>query len=157
MNSSVLDQADHGFSGNLAFNGVEPGKHNGVGRVVDQHRDACGGLEGSDIAPLPADNPPLDLLVAVQQNGGRCSLVSVFAGVALYSQPNDPTRFFLCMIFCTVNDGLGNLTRLHLGFVSNDFKKTIPRIVRAQAGNFAQRLLVLLDQLLRRSLCFTKI
>ena len=81
----------------------------------------------------------------------------MFAGETLDGQSNDPPRLLLGVIFRPFNDRLRNLTGLHFGFIADDLKKLFPRIVRAQAGDFDERLLVLRDQPLRRFLLVAEI
>ena len=81
----------------------------------------------------------------------------MFAGETLDGQSNDPPRLLLSVIFRPFNDRLRNLTGLHFGFIADDPKKLIPRIVRAQGGDFDERLLVLRDQPLRRFLLVAEI
>ena len=61
------------------------------------------------------------------------------------------------MILRAVDDGPGDLARLHLGLVADDFKKPILGCFRTQPGEFPQRLFVLLDQLRRCFLFFPEV
>ena len=59
MNAAVLDQPFERDLGDLAANAVETGDDHHPRRVVDDHVDAGGLLEGADVAPLAADDPAL--------------------------------------------------------------------------------------------------
>ncbi len=82
MDPAVLDQLLERELGDLAADAVEPRDDDHAGRVVDDHVDAGGLLEGADVPALAADDPPLHLVVGdVDRADGH--LGGVRRGVAL--------------------------------------------------------------------------
>ena len=59
----VLDQCLEGSPGDFPANGVEAREQNRVRGLVDEERDAGHRFKAADVAPLPADEPTLHLVV----------------------------------------------------------------------------------------------
>ena len=94
MNSPVLDQPFERDLGDLAADAVEAGDDDHAGRVVDDHVDAGRLLEGADVAPLAADDPPFHLVVGdVDRADGDFG--GVRRGVALDRGGQDLAAFLL--------------------------------------------------------------
>ena len=62
MDAAVLDQGLRAPAGDLAAHRIKGGEQHQLRRFVDQQRDPGGGLEGLDVAALPADDPALHFL-----------------------------------------------------------------------------------------------
>src|SRR5262249_26177779 len=82
MNSAIDDEALHGFASDFAADGIEAGKQNCAGGVVDEDGDAGSGFEGANVAPFAANDAAFDV-VALKGNGGGGVFEGVFAGVTL--------------------------------------------------------------------------
>ena len=65
MDAAIEQEALHGFAGDLAAHRIKAGKHHGIGRIVDEHGDARGGLEGADVATFAADDAAFQFLIRV--------------------------------------------------------------------------------------------
>ena len=94
VDAAVLDQLLQRDLGDLAADAVEAGDDHHAGRVVDDHVDAGGLLEGADVPPLAADDPPLHL-VAGDVDRADGDLGGVRRGVALDGRRQDLARLLL--------------------------------------------------------------
>ena len=80
--------------GDLAADRVEAADDHHAGRVVDDHVDAGGLLEGADVAPFAADDPALHF-VAGDVDGAGGGLGRVGGGVALHGGEQHLARLLL--------------------------------------------------------------
>jgi hypothetical protein len=62
MDPAIFDQHLQGDAADLPAHRVEAGQQHRFGGVVDDDVDAGDGLEGSNVAPLAADDAALDLI-----------------------------------------------------------------------------------------------
>jgi hypothetical protein len=82
VDPAVRDEPLDGLAGDLAADRVEAREDDRPGRVVHDQLDAGGGLERPDVAPLAADDPPLQVVARqVHDRDGR--LDRVLGGAAL--------------------------------------------------------------------------
>ena len=63
MDSAVGDQPLQGEARHLAPHRIEAGEHDRLRRIIDDQIDPRRRLDRPDIPPLPADDPPLHLIV----------------------------------------------------------------------------------------------
>ena len=82
VDAAVLDELGQGEPGGLAADVVEGADDDDAGRVVDDHIDAGGLLEGADVAALAADDPALHV-VAGDVDRADGGVGGVLGGVAL--------------------------------------------------------------------------
>ncbi len=94
MDAPVLDQPLKSDLGDLAADAVETGDDHHAGRVVDDHVDAGGLFECSDIAPFTADDPTFHLVVG-DVDGADGDFGRVRRGVALNRGGEDFAAFLL--------------------------------------------------------------
>ena len=62
VDPAILDEIGQSLPGDLTPHGLEARQDHGARRVIDDQVDTGGLLEGSDIATLAADDPPLHLI-----------------------------------------------------------------------------------------------
>ena len=124
--------------------GSNAGKHHGIGRVVNQHRHAGGGLEGADVAAFAADDAALDV-VALEGDGGGGGFEGVLAGVTLDGDADDAAGLFLRARLGLFDDVARQVARVARGFLLDFLEelragfvlgqmRTSPGVVRAVAG-----------------------
>ena len=82
VDAPVCDQRSQRATGDLAAQGVERGEYDRVRRVVQQQRHARLRLERADVAPVAADDAPLQLRIRKLHRRGR-ELVQVRDGAPL--------------------------------------------------------------------------
>ncbi len=88
MDAPVGDQAFEGKPGNLAAHRVERRNRHGLGGVVDDDVDAGDGLEGADVAAVPADDAALHV-VGRQGDHGHGGLGDDLGGEPLNGRGED--------------------------------------------------------------------
>ena len=81
--SSVSHKLMESQTDYLAANRVEAGEHDGLGSVVDYNLNACGSLEGTDVAALATDDAALDFIAVDMEHRdgilyGRLSCQSLY-------------------------------------------------------------------------------
>ena len=94
VDATVLHQRVERHTRDFAAHGIKRGDEHHLRRFVDEQRDAGGGLEGFDVAPLAADDAALHIL-ARQLDDGRGEIVVRFAGDALHRGDQHPARLVL--------------------------------------------------------------
>ena len=105
VDAAVGDQPLEGDAGDLAPEGVEAGEDHRLRRVVDDQVDAGRHLEGADVAPLAADDPPLHLVVRQLDHRDR-RLRDVVRGQPLDGEADDPLRLAVALLARLVLDPL---------------------------------------------------
>ena len=116
MDAAVDDQPLEGDPGHLAAERIEAGEDDRLGGVVDDQVDPRRHLEGADVAPLAADDPPLHLVVGEHddRDGG---LRDVVGGGALHGHADDPLRLPGGLLARLVLDPLDDVGGLDPGLV----------------------------------------
>ena len=139
VDAAVDDQLVERQPRHFAAHGVEGGKQDGVGGVVDDDLHARGGLQGADVAAFAADDTALDLIV-VDGEGRDRVLDGGFRRGALDGVDDDPLRFLgrveAGFVHGVVDIGLG----LRTGFGLHVFDQQLLRILRRHAGDGLQLL-----------------
>ncbi len=94
MDAAVLDQLFERELGDLATDVVEAGDDDDAGRVIDDHVNTGGFLEGADVAAFAADDPAFHVVAGdVDRADGR--LGGMAGGVALDGRREDLAGFLL--------------------------------------------------------------
>src|SRR5581483_7003262 len=99
-------QTLHGFPGDFAANGVEAGKDDGAGGVVDEDGDAGGGFEGADVAAFAANDAAFHFL-PLNIDSGSGGFKRVMSGVTLNGEGDDAAGLLLGAGFGVLDDVLG--------------------------------------------------
>src|SRR3989442_1290314 len=128
MDAAVGDQPLERQAADFAAYRIEAGDHHGVGRVVDDHVHAGGGLEGADVPAFASDDPSLHL-VGGEGDGGHRAFGGVLGGDALDGDGEDLLRL-----------AVGVLLRLLLQ-VARQSRRFAPRLVLEPAQQLLLRLL----------------
>ena len=134
MNAPVLDQLLERELGDLAPDAVEAGDDDHSRRVVDDHVDSGCLLEGTDVPPLTADDPPLHLIVGdIDRADGH--LGGVRRRVALNRRGQD---FAALLLAGLLNDGLifqDQASHFAAQLVFDAFQQHFARLLGRQAAD----------------------
>ena len=123
MDASVHDQFFQTDSGDLPAYGIEGGKNDCFGRVVDDQINARRRFERADIPALASDDPSLHLIVGQWDNGHR-RLGYLIRRTSLDRQRDDISgslvRFFLCFLFDIPEKDRSVMTRFLFNVAQKD-------------------------------------
>ena len=142
MDAAVEDELFKAQPCDLASYGIEAGKCDGLGRIVDDKIDPREVFKGPDIASLASDDPALHLVVG-QRHDRHGGFAYMIGGAALDSQRDDLARHLVAVLLeltldlleldggvmagvildLTDDDALGLLDR-HAGDLLQHFKLT---------------------------------
>ncbi len=115
MNPAVSHEALKGQPGQFPPIGVEAGDDHGLGRIVYDQVNSCGGLQRPDVPALAADDASLHLVVG-QVNHGHSGLCHVVGGYALNRAAYDllglPACLGLYLLLHLLGLGVSILTHL---------------------------------------------
>ena len=127
MDAAIGNEPHHRFPCYLASHPIKTGLEQRAGGIIDQHRHSGRCLEGADIAALPPNDSPFDL-IALQRDGGGGVLERVLAGIALDGDANDLPRFFFGFSIA-LNQSMGSRpkvpTTIHTGRTSVDSRPPV--------------------------------
>ena len=146
VDAAVGDQLFQRQPGDLAADRVEGADDHHAGRVVDDHVHAGGLLEGADVPPLAADDPPLHLVVGnVHRAGGGFG--GVGGGVALERGQQDLAGLLLADLGQPLLVGEDHRPGLLLELAVEDFQQPPGGLLLAQAAQLVQGLPLQVQQL----------
>ena len=138
MDAAVLDQSLQRDLGDLAPDAVETGDDDDAGRVVDDHVDSGGLLEGADVPAFPADDPAFHLVVG-DVDGADGHLGGVRRRIALDRRGQDLPGLLLAALA----DGRLILQDQAADFamkvVLDAFQEQVARLLGTRAGRCAAR------------------
>jgi hypothetical protein len=137
VDAAVGDELGQGDPSNLAPDGVETGQDHGLGRVVDDQVDARRLLEGSDVAALAADDPPLHL-VRWQVDDGNGVLGRMVGGHALHRGEHDVASLVLGLLARGALDRTTELDGVVLGLGANRLEQHRLGVLRGQPRHALQ-------------------
>ena len=141
----VGDKLLHRLAGDFAPDRVEPGKHHGIGRVVNRYRHPRGGFKGPDIPPVAADDAAFHLL-AWQRDGRRGHLGSHPAGITLDRDADDAPGLFVRRGLGVVEDVPGQRVGVRQSLVFHLFQQLGAGLALVQLGGAGQLFPAQLDQ-----------
>ncbi len=113
VDAAVFEQSAEGLGGGGPADRIEAGNDHDAGGIVDHHVHTGGGLEGADVAALPADDPAFHGVV-FDLDGVTGRFGRVFGSVALDRGERD----FLGDLFGFLLGALGDLLDELAGLVS---------------------------------------
>ncbi len=129
VDAAVGDELGHGQPGHLAADGIEPGEHDRLGRVVDDEVDPGRLFERADVAALAADDPALHLVRRQMDDRDRV-LGGVVRGHALHRGDDDVAGTVLGVLAGGTLDRAGELDRVVFGLLAHGVEEHGLRLVR---------------------------
>ena len=149
VDAAVLDQLGQREPGGLAADVVERADDDHAGRVVDDHVDAGGLLEGADVPPFAADDPALHV-VARDVDRADGGVGGVLGGVALDGGGEDLAGLLLGLLLQRAPRAAGCGAAISSASSRSSRSSSIfSACLARQAGDLVQPLRLLLDQLRR--------
>src|SRR5690606_12339952 len=146
MNPPVSHQFLQGDPGNLPADRIKTGQNDRFRSVVNDQIDPRQRFQGSDIPPLPADDPPLHLVIGKGDNGNG-GFRHMIGGAALDGQRQYVARPLVRFLFRLLLHLLDHLCRLLAHFVFHTGQDLLPRLLDGQSRDELQLLRLLLFQL----------
>src|SRR3954469_8187434 len=116
VDAAVGDELLERESGDLAPNWIEAGDDHGIWRVIDDHVDAGGELERTNISTLASDDAPLHLVIR-ERHGGHGALRRVLGGDALNGEGDDLLRLPFSVAACRLANLAHAIRRIGLRFL----------------------------------------
>ena len=139
VDAAVGDELLQSHPRHLPADGLKAGDGNGLRRVVDDQVHAGEGLDGADVAALPADDAALHLVVG-QGDDADGDLGHVVRGAALDGGGHDLPGLLVRLLLGALLDLLDLHRRLvgHLGLHLGD--EVVLRLLGGEAGDSLQHL-----------------
>ena len=128
MDAAIGDELFECDAGDLAADRIERGDDDGLGRVVNDQIDAGRGLEGADVAALPADDAALHVLIG-QGDDGDGGLRDVVGGAALDRHGDDVARLLLGLVLGVLLDLANEHAGVVIGFLLDALDDHVLRFI----------------------------
>jgi len=143
MNTSVKNEAFHGFSGDFAAHGIKTGENDSARSVINENSDSSGGFKSTNVTTFAANDAAFHLLIG-DGDGGGGRFENLIACVALDGGNDDGSGFFLRLGFCLFHDVLGELSGIVNALFFDLLNVGGADFVFVELGNFCQLLSLLI-------------
>src|ERR1044071_3476685 len=137
MDSAIGDEADHGFAGDFAADGIKAGEEHSSRSIVDQDSDAGSGFKCADVSAFTANDSTFDF-VAPEGDGSGGGFESLLTGIALDGDTDDTPGLFFSLVFRFIENGTAEITCIFEGILLDALKELGTSLGLAQSREFLE-------------------